>query len=208
MAAAKVFLGQADPERHSGQGVAPGFDLQVCWGEMFSETVAAGVVGEAPEIAGDVLFQAFDFAEAGDGGEKNAAGLEDAAALAEGGVDVVDVLERLGEDDAVVGFAGDGGEVAEVADEGGAGVVGVDVEDVGAGDGALGGEAAGVEVVFDLETVAADVGGVVGEEGLDVEAVDGVAAIAAGVVADRVRAGEEEVEKLGVAEAGEAGAPS
>jgi hypothetical protein len=95
---------------------------------------------------------------------------------------VVDVLERLREDEAVEAARRHRIGGGEIADDGRVRVTRIDVEDVAAVDG--GSETYGVVAVHHLEDTAANRGALGGEELLDVVTVDRRAAVAPVVVAE------------------------
>lgn len=188
-----VLDGESGEEGEGEAEVSPGFDPDVVGGEVTLEDDSGEVGGESPVVARDVLFLAIDFAQGGESDEHDAAGLEDSFHVAEGAVEVVDVLERLGADEAVVGLVGDGMHRPDVVVDVGEGVGGGDVEDVGLGD-VLATELSGVVGVFDLEDPALDVGLVSFEELLDESTVDGRAAVGADEGADGTGGVGEHVE--------------
>ncbi len=96
---------------------------------------------------------------------------------------VVDELQRLGEHETVERPIGDAVADGEIGDHGRVRIARVDVEHVGLRDGAA--EAARVRVALHLEGAAADVAGVLGEEALDVVAVDRRAPVEAPLRAER-----------------------
>jgi hypothetical protein len=100
-------------------------------------------------------------------------------------LEVVDVLERLGEDEAVEGVARNVVGRREIGDDRRRGIRGVDVQHVAALDADA--EALGVPVVQHLEHPTADRTPLRGEKPVDVVAVDRSATIAAPVVAERRR---------------------
>jgi hypothetical protein len=98
--------------------------------------------------------------------------------MSDGGADVEDKWQHLGEDDAVEDGGGDAIAGGEVADDGGAAPTGRGVENVGANDAGFA-EAVGVSGVADFERAAADVVAMPLEEGFDVIAVDRRATVVA-----------------------------
>ena len=130
---------------------------------------------------------AVDVADPGHREEQDAPRYEGLADVPQRRFEVVDQVQRLGQHDAVERLVGQGPVIGEIADDGRPRRVGVDVEHVGVRH-AGAAEPSRVGVVAHLEHAAADVGGMGGEERLDVVAVDGSAAPVAEVAGDRRRA--------------------
>ena len=97
---------------------------------------------------------------------------------------IVDVLQRLRDDDAVEALIGERAAHAEVRDDRRLRVRRVDVDDVALGDGRAA-ETERVRVIAHLEHPPLHCCGVTREEGLDVETVDRQPAVEAPVVAER-----------------------
>jgi hypothetical protein len=126
--------------------------------------------------------QAVDATDDGDRAEQRAARLEDSMSMSDGCLQVVDVLERLREDEAVEAARRHGVGGSEIADDRRVRVATINVEDVAPVDG--GSETYGVVAVHHFEDTAANRGALGGEELLDVVAVDRYAAVASVVVAE------------------------
>src|SRR5205823_1694857 len=144
----------ADPEREAGQVVPVRLRLDVASLEDAREESAGPSPREAPEVALDPRLET-DPRERRNGRQQRPAGLQDPAALPESSLAIVDVLQHLGEDDAVVAVVGDAVEPAKVAVEGRLGRARIDVENVTHRD-AIAAEAARVAAVFDLQALPAD----------------------------------------------------
>ena len=120
-------------------------------------------------VNGVIRRRANGAAHGGDGRQEDAAGPENAGGVAQRRPGIVDELQRLGEDEAVVAAGRDRVGRGKIGHDGGLRVGRIDVEHVGGGYVAA--EAAGVVGVLDLEDPAPDVAPVGVEEALDVVAV-------------------------------------
>src|SRR5262249_4320635 len=121
--------------------------------------------------------------------QEHAARFENPVGVGEGGLHVVDDVQRLDEDEAIVPVRGDPIRSAEVGHDGGPLVGGIDVEDIHYGDGVTP-EDLRVSRVLHLQHAAADVLPAGVEEGLDVVTVDRPAAIQTPYRADGLEATE------------------
>src|SRR5438477_415881 len=98
------------------------------------------------------------------------------------GAHVIDVLQRLREDEAVERRIGNVLCGSQIADDGGERVTRIDVEDVSLGDSAA--KSVGVAGVADLEDASANEMALLAQEPLDVEAVDRCPAVVTEICAD------------------------
>ena len=141
----------------------------------------------APEVAVGVLGVHPHDARHGD--EQRPVGTQGPEDVLERRALVLEQVERLDQQDAVVGLRRQRARNAQVGDDRRVRVGGVQVHDVAGAD-AAGPEPARVARVTDLEYVAADRSGGLVQEALDVEAVDRPAAVEAVARAERPRAAQ------------------
>ena len=118
----------------------------------------------------------------GNSAEQCAAWPEDSVSILDRWLQVIDVLERLREDEAVEAARRHGIAGGEITDDRRVRIAGIDVEDVAALE--SGPETYGVVAVHHFEDTAANRGTLGGKEMLDVVTVDWCAAVAPVMVAE------------------------
>ena len=171
-------------------------DADVLRLERLGQQAAQRLRREAPVLAPAIAVIRADLADAGHGGEQHAARPQDAVDRRECALHVVDVGQRLRADEAVEAVVLDPTGVSEVGDQRRARIAGIDMDDVALLD-AVAAVAPRVMVLGHFEHPALDVGRVVGQEALDVVAVDRLAAPAAEMRVDRRDASKvAEVERV------------
>ena len=163
--------------------VAEGDHLERVDREDVGKQLSRRCFGEAPVVAIEALF-VIDPYHAGCRSQQHAARLEDASALAKHRGHVVDQMERLGEDDAVVRPARNRIGATQVGDHGGEAVARIDIDDVAGCDG-VAAKPARVNRIPYFENAAANVRTMRLEKRLDVVSIDRRSAIAPPLVAER-----------------------
>jgi hypothetical protein len=172
-------------EGHVRLHVAVGRDLDRANAEHRFEEREYACRCQPPQIPVSAVLQA-DAACGGEGREQGSAGLQHPETFLQHGLHVVDDVECLGDDDAVVRIRRDVRRPTQIREDRRAIVGFVDVDDVGTRDTKSPVGAAEV-VLLDLQDGSEDSGGIGSNETFDVIAVDGTATVVAPVAAHRVR---------------------
>ena len=183
---ARQLLGrQAVEERRAREHVAVAAHLDQVLGKDLRDERAGARLGDAPEVAVAAVFEGHP-ARRRERDERHAARLEHAPALFEHAPHVVDDVDGLREDDAIVGVRRQRHRLSRNRRRRSRAGFRGQIDDVAAGN-AGAAVPRRVVVLLHLEHDAADVLGVGLEEPLDVRAVHGRTAVVAPVPADRAR---------------------
>ena len=178
----QFFCGQSVEKRCTCHDVAVRRDLEGVDRERLGEQLSRRRFSQAPEVAVEAGFVVHSD-HAGNRRQHDTAGAEDAGALGNDGRHVVDEVQRLRENDAVVGSRSDRVRMAEIGDDRRRAVGRIDVDDITRRD-RVPAVLFRVHPVSDLEDSSSNVSPVSIQKALDVITVDGLPPIPAPVVAE------------------------